>query len=84
MVLEYYLSGLHCTGACHFLTQPYNEVVSLICFSHIIFVYKVPVNPILKSGAVFTVVLLFVFSPNLETVAIDGDTIAFSVMYKQW
>lgn len=30
------------------------------------------------------VVLLFVFSQNLETVAIDGDTIAFSVMYKQW
>lgn len=30
------------------------------------------------------VVLLFVFSQNLETVAIEGDTIAFSVMYKQW
>lgn len=50
-------------------------------FRQSIFVYKVLANCVLKSGTILTV-LLFLFSENLETLAIY--VIAFSVMYKQW
>lgn len=58
------------------------RVAFLICFRQSIFVYKVLGSPVLKSGTALAVVLLFVFSQNLENVAIYENTIAFSVMDK--